>query len=307
MRDAGVRDRHRAELQVGALVIVSLLVLFVGVLWISGVSIGGDELTVYARSEDAAQVKTGDVVLYRGVRLGSVRDVRIADGAVVLSLSLSGEQAGSLPSDSRAVLQSGGFLGTQQVRIVAGDARSTLRSGDTISARPAPELTQVATQLSSEAEGVLGRTRRLLSERTVSSVERSTEHFAGTMERIHELVRREQGSLERLISHLDSVTARLESASGGRRLEETVASLDTLTARLKRTSGELEASSSSLSSILAKMDRGDGTLGKLLNDDRLYDRARNAMANLERASEEITALTADIRRRPGRYLRVSLF
>lgn len=307
MRDAGVRDRHRAEFQVGALVIVSLLVLFGGVLWISGASIGGDEFRIYARSEDAAQVQTGDVVLFRGVRMGSVADVRIDEGSVLLTLSLNADQAGRLPTDSRAILQPGGFLGTQQVRIVAGEASASLRSGDTIAARPAPEITQVASELGSEASGVLTRTRQLLSERTVTSVERSTEDFAATMERLRQLVREEQGSLQRMISHLDSVTARLEAASDGPRVERTVASLDTLTARLKETSSELEESSTSLSSILAKMDRGEGTLGKLVNDDRLYERARNAMVNLQRASEELAGLTADIRRRPGRYLRVSLF
>ncbi len=307
MRDAGVRDRHGAELQVGALVIVAVLVLFGGMLWISGVSLVGDEFTVYARSQDAAQVQTGDVVLFRGVRLGSVQGVRITGSSVLLTLTLSGDQVDALPSDSRAVLQPGGFLGTQQVRIVAGDSTTLLGSGDTIAAEPAPELTRVATDLSSEASGVLSRTRQLLSESTVSSVERSTEDFAGTMERIHQLVREEQGSLQRLISHLDSVSARLEAASDGPRLERTVASLDTLTGRLKATSSELEESSASLSSILRKMDSGEGTLGKLLNDEQLYDRARDAMANLQRASEELSGLTADIRRRPGRYLQVSLF
>lgn len=307
MRDAGVRDRHRAEFQVGALVIVSLLVLFGGVLWITGASIGGDEFTVYARSEDAAQVQTGDVVLLRGVRMGSVSGVRIAGGSVILTLSLNAEQAGDLPADSRAVLQPGGFLGTQQVRIVAGDASASLRSGDTISARPAPELTRVATDLSAEATTVLKRTQALLSRSTVSSVEQSTEDFAATMERVRELVQEEQGSLRRMISHLDTLTARLEDASGGPRVERTVASLDTLTSRLKETSSELEESSASLSSILEKMNRGEGTLGRLVNDDRLYERARDAMVNLQRASEELAGLTADIRRRPGRYLDVSLF
>lgn len=307
MRDAGVRDRHRAEFQVGALVIVSVLVLFGGVLWISGASIGGDEFRIYARSEDAAQVQTGDVVLFRGVRMGSVSGVRIGEGFVLLTLTVDADQTGSLPTDSRAILQPGGFLGTQQVRIVAGEASASLRSGDTISARPAPEISQVASDLGSDASGVLSRTRQLLSERTVTSVERSTEDFAATMGRLRQLVREEQGSLQRMISHLDSVTARLEAASDGARVERTVASLDTLTARLKETSSELEESSTSLSSILAKMDRGEGTLGKLVNDDRLYERTRNAMVNLQRASEELTGLTADIRRRPGRYLRVSIF
>lgn len=308
MRDAGLRDRHQAELQVGLLVIVSLIVLFGGVLWISGVSlVGGDELTVYARSEDAAQIKTGDVVLYRGVRMGSVNSVRIANGGVVLTLDLRGEQADELPADTRAVLQPGGFLGTQKVLLVSGQADRRLASGDTIRARPAPQLTQVASSLSSDASSVLNRTRSLLSETTVTSVEQGTEDFAGTMEQIHELVREEQGSLRRLISHLDSVSARLEEASGGARMERTVASLDTLTTRLKATSGELEESSNSLSSILGKMDRGEGSLGKLVNDERLYERARDAVVNLQRASEEIAALSADIRERPGRYLKLSLF
>jgi len=56
----------------------------------------------------------------------------------------------------------------------------------------------------------------------------------------------------------------------------------------------------SLDKVLAKIERGDGTLGKLMNDKALY-------ANLNSASRELDLLLQDFRLNPKRYVNVSVF
>ena len=76
----------------------------------------------------------------------------------------------------------------------------------------------------------------------------------------------------------------MEKVTTGPELERTVKRVDKLVERLDGTVGTLDKSSKSLESILARMDRGEGTLGKLSTDDTLYKNASEATANLNKAT-----------------------
>lgn len=304
MRDAGLRDRHPAELQVGILVLVSLLILAGGVLWVSGVGFGGGE-PLYAEASTAGGATEGDAVMLRGVRVGAIDRIELVPGGVVLSLNV--REAESLPADSRVVIHGGAFLGAATVELLPGSAQETLRAGDTLRADVPAGLQAMAGNLGSDAREVLERTAALLSDTTVRSVQRASGDAAATMEELRGLVESERESMADLVQNLERVSARLRQSAEGPEMERTVAALDSMTAEMKVASRNLNTSSEHLTSVLAKVDRGDGSLGKLVNDNRLYEEATAALSNLQRASEEVAALTADIRRNPKRYLSVSIF
>lgn len=305
VRDAGLREGHRAELQVGILVVVSLVVLAAGVLWISGTDLGAEVTPLHAVTSDAGAVASGDPVTYLGVEVGAVSRVTIDGRRVVVDLEV--RRMDSLPVDTRATIRPSGFLGGSVVQLNPGTAPELLQAGDTIQASTVPELQNVAASVGDRAGEVMDRAGALLSEAAVEDVHRSAEGMAATMARLREMVDEQQGSVTRLTEHLRQVSSRLDTATADGELDRTVANLDSLMAGLRRSSRELEASSESLNSLLGKMDRGEGTLGKLANDDRLYERAVDAATRIRDVSEELTALTRDLRENPGRYLKVSIF
>jgi phospholipid/cholesterol/gamma-HCH transport system substrate-binding protein len=305
VRDAGLREGHRAELQVGILVVVSLVVLAAGVLWISGTDLGAEVTPLHAVTSDAGAVASGDPVTYLGVEVGTVSRVTIDGRRVVVDLEV--RRMDSLPVDTRATIRPSGFLGGSVVQLDPGSAPELLQAGDTIQASTVPELQNVAARVGDRAGEVMDRAGALLSEAAVRDVHRSAEGMAATMARLREMVDEQQGSVTRLTEHLRQVSSRLDTATDDGELDRTVANLDSLMAGLRRSSRELEASSESLNSLLGKMDRGEGTLGKLANDDRLYERAVDAATRIRDVSEELTALTRDLRENPGRYLKVSIF
>lgn len=308
MRDPGLRDQQRLELQVGALLIVAFVGLVAGILWISGARIGGNEMTLYVAADDAASVAEGSVVMLRGVPVGAVEEVRLVDDGVVIRLKASPE--GRLSSDTYASLETAGFLGQMIVGLRPGSADDDLMSGDTIPARVLPGLTGLADQLSDQAGNVLERTQRLLSNDLIASVESGAGAFAGTMGELEAMLERQSQTLEQLIGSLASMSAQLSAATDGPELERTVANIDSLTARLSSASEQFVASSEALASILQKIDTGEGSMGKLVNDPVLYDRMAAAMENMQAATEEIALLTKDIREQPQRYLaglKISVF
>jgi phospholipid/cholesterol/gamma-HCH transport system substrate-binding protein len=58
---------------------------------------------------------------------------------------------------------------------------------------------------------------------------------------------------------------------------------------------------------MARVERGEGSLGKMTQDPALYDNLNRAALNFSQASENINKLTEEIRRNPRRYLKLSVF
>jgi phospholipid/cholesterol/gamma-HCH transport system substrate-binding protein len=91
------------------------------------------------------------------------------------------------------------------------------------------------------------------------------------------------------MNHIDTL---LSSGTGQR--------IDTLTTNLAALTHQLAGATQSLNSLLGKMDKGQGTLGKIASDTTLYVDLHNTLTSL-------SALLTDLKERPGRYLTVKVF
>jgi phospholipid/cholesterol/gamma-HCH transport system substrate-binding protein len=300
MRDPGLRDQYKTELQVGILLVVSFFALILGVAWISGRQPGGDRLVVYALAPEAAAVTQGTPITLLGVEVGSVRQIWLRQDHVGMELVVNFQ--GQLPRDTRAEIKTSGFLGANVLALVPGVSTELLASGDTITAAPTPGLNELAGTLGDQAGRVLEQTRMLLSDSLISDVHSAAGSLAAGMEDVRVLFEREAGTLQELIEALELAATKLAETATGPEVQRTLANIDTLTARLAAAGDDLDSGSQSLASILRKVDEGDGTLGKMVNDGELYDRLTAATENIQVASEEIALLTRDVRADPDRYL-----
>jgi len=301
MRDPGLRDQYTTELQVGILLVVSFFALILGVAWISGRQPGGDRLVVYAMAPEAAAVTQGTMITLLGVEVGSVRRVDLRQDHVDMELVVSFQ--GRLPRDTRGEIRAAGFLGANVLALIPGVSTEILTTGDTITAAPVPGLNELAGTLGDRAGRVLEQTQRLLADSLISDVHSAAGSLAAGMEDVQVLLDRQATTLEELIGALNQAAQELAAAASSPELDHTLANIDTLTARLAAASDDLDSGSQSLASILRKLDEGDGTLGKMVNDGELYDRLTAATENIQVASEEIALLTRDVRADPDKYLK----
>src|SRR5438067_2262064 len=97
-----------------------------------------------------------------------------------------------------------------------------------------------------------------------------------------------------------TVTLRLDTLLRASKVEKSGARLDTLSANLTQLTSRLADATGSLKRVLDKMDKGEGTLGKMASDTMLYK-------NLNATLTSLTALLTDLRERPGRYINVKVF
>lgn len=84
------------------------------------------------------------------------------------------------------------------------------------------------------------------------------------------------------------------------KVDSTMTNIRTASANMAEISADLKATSVKIDGILAKVDSGDGSAAKLLNDPAVYNDVRLLLGRVD-------SLIADVKRNPKRYFNVSVF
>ena len=147
----------------------------------------------------------------------------------------------------------------------------------------------------------------LLSDKTLSNVESSSGEMSALLKDLGSLAKEQKTELSALVASLRKTAGSVEKATAGPELESAMKRLDTITRKLDTLSDSLGRSSKSTETILARLEQGEGTLGRLSKDETLYVSANEAVVNLNQTILEMKRLTEDIRKEPKRYLKLSVF
>jgi phospholipid/cholesterol/gamma-HCH transport system substrate-binding protein len=181
------------------------------------------------------------------------------------------------------------------------------QSGDTLQTSTRPGLTELAQeQLTplvrkfesavTDADSVLISVNDVLDAKTKSELQ-------GAIAGLNELMFSLNGSAKTLNTLLQNNESKLSnSLASFEQLTSNFAQLsDSLNnAGLPRTLASLEGTMAHLDQLMAKIENGEGTLGKLMNNEELY-------SNLNSASRQLDLLLQDFRLNPKRYVNVSVF
>ena len=298
------RGRDR-EVMVGLFVIAGMAATLIALFMLTDASMFRGRYVVTTVLKDAAGIRKGDPVVMRGVNIGRVQRFDIDKDKVAIRLEVEGEYR--IPRDSRVELKSQGLLGSMVADVVPGQASDLLRGGETLPGGQGPGMFDKVNDLSASADKALGRVQALLSDTTVKSIESSTTEADALLKELRAVTAEQRGELKKLTSNLRQASETLQKATAGPELEQTVKRMDSITKQLDDVTASFGRSSKSAEALLARIDRGEGSLGKLSKDDALYVNTNEAMLSFTKAAQELAKLTEDLRKQPKRYLNLSLF
>lgn len=292
---------YEKELKVGVLVIVAVTVFAVGLLWLSGRTIGPQSTVVVpVRFTNIAGLTPGDPVRVSGVKVGQVANVVLEDvGNVMVYLEV--RRANRPHADAQALVASADFFGEKYVDYVPGNAPELLREGQVITGTREVAVTEAAANLTTRAADALAGVQSLLSQRTADDIHNTLVSLERTLRVVAQIgegptvseARATLGAVQRLAVRLDSTFAKPD-------LGKSMDQMDEMATSLKEMADGLKNATTALGSILQKMDSGQGTLGKAVNDSTLHHDLIETMRSLK-------LLLDDFRERPGRYINVKVF
>ncbi|MCF6296890.1 MAG: MlaD family protein [Flavobacteriaceae bacterium] len=290
------------ELKTGVAAIV-IIVLFVwGFNFLKNQSVYDTTRTFYVEYADVQGLIEGAPVTISGLSIGKVSNISFhPDKKGVLTVRLSITNNISFSNKSIVQIYSPDFLSGKSLRIILNNDNSELAlDGDilrgTIDLGILDDLGNQVGPLTSKLEGFVTNTDSLMMGLTGLLDEENQKNLKLSLENFKNL----SFKIDRL---LESNNSKIDSVLGGANhamlnLSKMMDSLNS--AGLGVTVIKLQTTLSNLNKILDNVQNGDGTIGKLINDEKLYN-------NLEAASKELKELLHDFKLHPKRYVNVSVF
>lgn len=292
--------KRRDEVTVGILLTVAVIVLVVGTLWLvrGGLRSGYPLFTRFAWGQSLRQ---GQPLLLAGVTIGYVSDVRLkSDGFLDVDLRVNDEF--KVPRTAVAEVMPVGIFGDAAVALKAsGPSPDSYRAGDTVPSRAAASGIDALTARADSITGSLQRITRVLEVelvqtggiREIRQTLAATNRFVAQMQSMAAEQNRNLTSTLASFRGMANAVDSTQIASTLRSFRGTAANADSLMLRLSSNTTQLQA-------LLARLERGEGTAGKLLADSMLYRDARSLITHLD-------SLVADFQRNPRKYINLTIF
>lgn len=291
----------RKEVKIGIYAIVIILAAWAGIRFLSGADIFGRNRTYTAHYEQVNGLQEAAAVVLRGVKIGQVTDIEINTEKGGVDVRMSVDSHYDIPVNSQAMMFSAGLMGGKSIEIVLGDAAEMLKNGDTIEGGSTPDMFEA---IGSELGDIKVRVTALLDNlnNTITGVDSLIDNNAKNITAAISNLQKIMADLERsnIVANVDGICASLNNTMP--KIEGMVTDLQSVTASLRENESgkKLATAVAEVNALLAKLNSGNGTVGKLVADEKLY-------TQLAEASQNLSALLADLKENPSRYINIKVF
>lgn len=293
-----------------AILVLSGILLFIFIFnYLKGENLLSNARKITAVYDNVEGLASSAAVTINGHAIGKVQDIRFTeDGSGKLEVVMLVDSDFEFSKNSTAQLYESGLIGGKAIAIIpAFDGAENVVSGDVLGSSVKPGLTELVNQrltpLQEKIETVMVSADQLLTNvNSVFDAETKT-NLKGSIAQLKQTITSFETTSNALNGLLEdnksSITSTLNNFSGiSEDLSEVSTSL--ADANLKETINGLQSTITNFDALLNDIEQGEGSVGKLMKDEGLYN-------NLEGALGQLEALLEDMKLNPKRYVHFSLF
>jgi phospholipid/cholesterol/gamma-HCH transport system substrate-binding protein len=282
--------KESLETRIGVFVAFALVVILIILESVGGFAFFKQGYKLHARFKNVQELKTGAEVRMAGVRVGNVSSIQLTNDEVLVTMNLNKEleRNGQVKTDSKATIKFAGLLGQNFVSIDFGTpAGVPLANNQFIQTQEQADLSQLMNKLDDVATGVQNLTKSFSGEsieKLVGPLTDFVKHndvaltaMIGNMKTVSDKIARGEGTVGRMINDDALYNSALNTVSN---FQSTAGDVrDAVTqARLLLTNAN---------DVVATVNRGEGTVGKFIKDDKVYREAEGSLTNLHQILEKI--------------------
>ena len=300
--------KRKPEIKTALLVILGISLFIFGFSFLKRSSIFENNKIVHTIYDEVEGLVVGAKVTINGLVIGNVSMIDFLPGSTKILVSMRIDKDLNFSPNSKAVFYEAGLIGGKAISIEpVFDSKNIIKSNDTIASDVKPGLTELINRqiapLQEKIESMLTSVDSLFS--GVSNVlnYETQNNLKNTLENLSQSVNNINMSSEALIEVIDENRSSLNisfknAANATKNINELTDSLSKID--FTNTFNKLSESLNNINTILSKVENGEGTLGKFINSEELYQ-------NLSQSSKELEELLYDLKANPSRYVQFSLF
>ncbi len=285
---------HANEVRVGITLTVAGLLLVAGILWLGGFSFGENRYVFSIMFTEVAGLVAGDKVTVAGIDAGEILSLKLAPfGKVVAEVEVDNDIR--IPIDSRISVASYGLIGAKVISVRPGGSDVYVKQGTVVQGVYEKGLGDVVHEMGEALTGiqaVLKSADEILTDQEGKDLVKSALVNANAASFD---LRQATADLSVMATELRAFVSEKKDPAG-----EAIDAMETAIVGFAEVTGQLKTISASLDSIVRRVEGGEGTLGKLVNEDQVHDEFLAAI-------KEVRELVAAIRDNPNSFVRFSLF
>lgn len=312
------------EFKIGIIVTAAIGLFFWGFNFLKGRDLFSHKYELFAVYPKIDGLIEANPLLVNGYRVGQINKISLikdSNGEYSVLVKFLLTEDVNIPKHSIARAVSSDLLGSKAVEIIYSNSTEFVKSGDTLIAETEEGLkTAVSKQLAplqKKIEGLLSsvdsvmtvvqvvlndKTRENLS-KSFESIKLAIQSLEQTAYKLDDLVASEKAKISSILTKLNSLAGMLEKNTG--KIDNIIGNFSNLSdslakSNLKGAIDEADKTLAELNKLVSQINSGQGTLGKLVKNDSLYN-------NLNKASDDLDKLMKDLRINPERYIHISVF
>lgn len=295
------------EIKTAILVIASILIFIWGYSFLKGKDLFSSYKNYYVVYDNVEGLSASAPVTLNGLGIGKVNNISInRQGKLVVEVQVKTD----FPISKSSLLQvyEPGFIGGKQIAVVPNlEDNIMAKDGDTLQSairlgmiakagdQLAPLQQKVAGTLTS-ADSLLTNVNSLLDAENKENLSIAIAELTQTMRTLNSASKTLDKMLATNQQNIDQMMNNLNKTS-----DNFVKISNSLTeADLAQAVKDLESTLANVNKMMSDIESGEGTLGKLMKDEAMYN-------NLSAASKELELLLQDVRLNPTRYVNISVF
>jgi phospholipid/cholesterol/gamma-HCH transport system substrate-binding protein len=293
------KNIRETEIKVGIFVILSLIFLFFSYSWLNDWFLKNKYEIVKVLFDNVNNIEKGNSVFYRGVRIGRVQTLEIAEDGIIIYLMIS--QDIKINSDAIFIIKESDMMGTRIIDIIPGQSKNYINQNHIYTGITLPGLSDLVSNLneiSTQIENIMQKldSNDDIFDRLNNVLTLTEENF----QLLFELLRDAQEK--------DILSAFIELKQLSHTLQvminENSENIDNTFKQTQYTFSKIDSflitTETAINSFKKQLENQDSNLNKLFNDDQLYK-------NLLKTTQEMEFLLNDIKNNPKKYFKFSIF
>lgn len=309
------------EIKIGLTVIVAVAFLIYGINYLKGVDLFKNNREYKAKYTEIDGLVTASPVIFKGMKIGQVTSIEIVEGGTNIEVTfvIDNDEI-KIPKNSKATIFSADLLGTRAINLDFGDSKDMAVSGDYLIGNNQQSLgdrvDQEIAPIKQKAQELLGSIDSLVIiinklvgdnktglDASITSVQKTLRSLESTAQNLDGFVAEEKGKLSVTFSKVQSITTNL--ANNNDKISDIINNLATISGNVSKvdipsTVAKLNTTLDNINTILAKVNNGEGSLGKLVSSDSLHNALIETNIKVQNLIENFT-------NHPNRYLHISVF
>ena len=311
------------EFKIGVVVVCAIAAFIWGISFLKGTNLFSSKSYLYAIYPRIDNLNTSNSVLVNGFRVGQIKEIELTqrNGHQMVLVKFLLTEDVKIPKRSVARVVSADLLGTKAVEIIYSKSDEFVSSGDTLIAETEQGLKESFNKqiapLQARAEHLLGNIDSLMTvfnillnprtreniDRSFESVRKAIASFERTAYTFDDMMTTEKPKISGIITNLNGITGNLNKSE--QKINNILNNFSNLSDSLSKSQlrgaiANADNTLRELNTLMAGINAGSGSLGKLAKNDSLYN-------NLNRSAENLDKLLEDLRLHPKRYVRFSIF